>query len=48
MLSLVEQAFVERDEKRARLKKPAWEARAPRPWSLFLRRPRSEGIIDPI
>ena len=27
MLSSVEQAFVGRDEKRAPLKKPAWEAR---------------------
>ena len=27
MLSLVEQAFVGRDEKRAPLKMPAWEAR---------------------
>ena len=28
MLSLVEQAFVGRDEKRAPLKTPAWEAKA--------------------
>ena len=29
MLSLLEQAFVGRDEKRAPLKAPAWEARLP-------------------
>ena len=29
MLSSVEQAFVGRDEKRAPLKRPAWEARLP-------------------
>ena len=41
MLSSVEQAFVGRDEKRAPLKKPAWEASGgleQRIWALFRRR----------
>ena len=36
MLSSVEQAFVGRDEKRAPLKKPAWEANARAAMVIFV------------
>ena len=43
MLSSVEQAFVGRDEKRASLKTPAWEATVPPPMSSSLSDREGEG-----